>query len=776
MSTNEGDAIGDPIRTICSILVGLLVVAATHGCADVSSPTAADEDRVDPGPPPAPAPQLMRASPDATTLRVEPGEEIVFEIEAESSVGLALTIEFQVDGRTVSAGPRFVYSPTEPGTHSIRGVVTDGVSTTTREWTVTVERPANAAPGATLALDPHSGPAPLSVRLRLGGDDPDGRITTYRVTIDGPEPAELVRDVPIDTTLVLAAGTHAFEGVVVDDRGATATARDTVRALASRMNVAPTPLLTVSPDSGQAPLDVVVDGAGSDSDGSISRYELDLDGDGAFEASSRFPLQQSLRFEAASDVWIRLRVTDDEGAIARDSLRVVVTAPATPAPPPSNQAPSTTLTVTPTSGEAPLQITVDATASDPDGSIASLAVDLDGDGAFDVSGSDPVLSVGHVFDAPGAYTIRAVATDDDGASARADATVTVTEPVQNETPSGSLSTTSRTGDAPLVVRLDASGSDPDGSIETWEIEPDDGRGWIEIEPSGTLDVTYPFRDEPYVPRLRLTDDRGAETVVTGPEILVYRPVDPARSTTSVEGNAYFDGLPLAPAVWADGSDAFRFTIVVRDSAGAPLPDVPVRLRSSRDPLVAPDGRILGEMVDISLDAPRTDASGRVTARLTTDTSTRVDVVAKHTFTPFSVAVDADVGHGRWRPVSEVGDLQAESPVYAGGSTVLIEGPRQDGICPGDPVTIRVTAELRFDAPNTPGPAPDRYTVLRFDDQWFGALPSSDYPDWRTDGDGAIVFEYVPEREDDDKGIRIWVDGVPVDAIGLLSLLDESRCP
>jgi len=73
----------------------------------------------------------------------------------------------------------------------------------------------------------------------------------------------------------------------------------------------------------------------------------------------------------------------------------------------------------PVSGEA---VTFTASATDPDGSIAALAWDLNGDGGYDEAQG---ATARRTFDAPGTYRVGLRATDDKGASATAVLDVTV---------------------------------------------------------------------------------------------------------------------------------------------------------------------------------------------------------------------------------------------------------------------------------------------------------------------------------------------------------------
>ncbi|MFQ5786337.1 MAG: PKD domain-containing protein, partial [Alphaproteobacteria bacterium] len=87
-------------------------------------------------------------------------------------------------------------------------------------------------------------------------------------------------------------------------------------------------------------------------------------------------------------------------------------------PPPANTAPVAAFSATPASGQAPLDVTFDASAStDTDGTIVSYAWDF-GDGA---SGTGPVVQHTYVV---GGYTVSLTVTDDGGATGASSASIT----------------------------------------------------------------------------------------------------------------------------------------------------------------------------------------------------------------------------------------------------------------------------------------------------------------------------------------------------------------
>jgi hypothetical protein len=79
----------------------------------------------------------------------------------------------------------------------------------------------------------------------------------------------------------------------------------------------------------------------------------------------------------------------------------------------------------PSTADVGEDVTFQASASDPDGSIDSYAWDFDGDGTADATGQSPTVTT--TFDSAGEVTVELTVTDDDGATATATQTVSVTE-------------------------------------------------------------------------------------------------------------------------------------------------------------------------------------------------------------------------------------------------------------------------------------------------------------------------------------------------------------
>ena len=112
-----------------------------------------------------------------------------------------------------------------------------------------------------------------------------------------------------------------------------------------------------------------------------------------------------------------------------------------------NTAPLPSIVATPASGEAPLTVTLDGSAStDSDGLIVSYAwSSTDGQAKSGATAS-------MVFSEAGTFTVTLTVTDDDGATDTATQTITVTE-AANQAPSADIVVTPTTGQTPLTVSL-----------------------------------------------------------------------------------------------------------------------------------------------------------------------------------------------------------------------------------------------------------------------------------------------------------------------------------
>ncbi|WP_336000912.1 PKD domain-containing protein [Halorientalis halophila] len=135
-------------------------------------------------------------------------------------------------------------------------------------------------------------------------------------------------------------------------------------------------------------------------------------------------------------------------------------------------------------------------SSDPDGSITSYEWSF-GDGA---SATGAVVS--HTYDEPGAYTARLTVTDDSGAESIDSVTVFVEG---NEAPIASPSASATTVEPDQSITFDGSGSsDPDGTIESYEWDFDDG------STATGQQVSHSYaEDGTYDATLTVTDDDGA---------------------------------------------------------------------------------------------------------------------------------------------------------------------------------------------------------------------------------------------------------------------------
>jgi PKD repeat protein len=245
--------------------------------------------------------------------------------------------------------------------------------------------------------------------------------------------------------LDLAGGSHGVSG--------TSIAINVIPILLTgtgSSNLPPTAVLSLSPNSGTAPLNVVASGSGShDSNGKpVVRSTVNF-GDGTTTAG---PTASHI-YRTTGTFTVTLTVWDNNGLSDTASSTVSVNSTRT------NRPPIARLTVSTTSGTAPVTVHASTSgSSDPDGTVVSSVIDF-GDGTV-LSGPD----ASHTFNSAGTFTVTATVRDNHGASAMARASIHVSGPSKTDfnlgaTPENVSSTSSEVAAYELTIT-------PDGTLNS----------------------------------------------------------------------------------------------------------------------------------------------------------------------------------------------------------------------------------------------------------------------------------------------------------------------
>ncbi len=188
---------------------------------------------------------------------------------------------------------------------------------------------------------------------------------------------------------------------------------------ASRTNKLPQASFTASPNPVATNTQVTFNGsASSDPDGTIVKYEWDLDGNGTYETSTGTTPTTTSSYATEGNRQIGLRVTDNGGAVETTTRTLVV----------QQNVPQASFTATPNPVTANTQVAFNGSASfDPDGTIVKYEWDLDGNGSYETNtGSTPTTTSSYA--SAGEYQVGLRVTDNSGATATTTRTVTVGGP------------------------------------------------------------------------------------------------------------------------------------------------------------------------------------------------------------------------------------------------------------------------------------------------------------------------------------------------------------
>lgn len=302
-------------------------------------------------------------------------------------------------------------SPLPVGDNRLRVKIRDRLgneSEATSDFTIGILR-------AVPAASPVSGGAPLTVHFTTDGEDPEGTIEVFRWDFYGDGSWDTYDTVARDYTRTYnTPGTYEAKLYAQSSTGRSATATVTINV----QNNPPTAGADLQPSNGQVPLTVSLTGTGSDPDGSIALYEWDFDGDGTYDWSSATTGNTVHTYTAVGTFDAVFRVTDNSGLTATAHAATTVVRIGLPG------SPTALAAVSPSSGNAPLAVSFNGTATDPDGDVVLYEWDFDGDGNYDWS-SQATGNTSHTYSTAGTHVPALRVTDATGLTGTDQALVTV---------------------------------------------------------------------------------------------------------------------------------------------------------------------------------------------------------------------------------------------------------------------------------------------------------------------------------------------------------------
>ncbi len=267
-------------------------------------------------------------------------------------------------------------------------------------------------------------------------------------------------------------------------------------------NQSPTASFTALPNPASTGATVSFNATGSsDPDGTIAKYEWDLDGNGSYETDGGATATTTRSYATSGDRTIGLRVTDSNGATATTTRTLTV----------QNRAPTASFTVSPNPVGIGSNATFNAAASsDPDGTIAKYEWDLDGNGSYETD-TGTTATTSRSYASAGNVTVGLRVTDNNGATA----TTTRSLTVQNQVPTASFTVTPNpVGTGASVSFNAAASSDPDGTIAKYEWDLD-GNGSYETDTGTTATTSRSYASAGNVTvGLRVTDNSGGTGTTT----------------------------------------------------------------------------------------------------------------------------------------------------------------------------------------------------------------------------------------------------------------------
>jgi len=354
------------------------------------------------------------------------GATIPFSVTASDPDGAITWVGFYVDSVLQSSTTSSPYSTSlsnvTTGVHKLTAIAWDnaGAWTASADRTVTVSSSTvvNQPPSVSVT-SPASGasyPAGAPITFSVAASDPDGTVTWVGFYVDSVLSSSTTSS-PYSTSLSnLSTGVHKLTAIVWDNAGSWTTSADLTVTVGSSAVVVTQPAVVItSPTNGASyptGATIPVSATASDSDGTITWVGFYVDSVLQSYVTSS-PYSTSLS-NVATGIHTLTAIAWDNASHWTTSAPITVTVGSSGSP--SNQPPAVSLTA-PAAGAtftAPASITLSATASDVDGTIAR--VDFYANGTLLGTDTSSPYSFSWTNVAAANYALTAVARDNGGAT------------------------------------------------------------------------------------------------------------------------------------------------------------------------------------------------------------------------------------------------------------------------------------------------------------------------------------------------------------------------
>ena len=370
-----------------------------------------------------------------TNATYQPSDTIPLRVLAydPDSTGLVAKIEVLIDGQAYGSWSNInlqvtakstVLPALSVGVHNIQTKVTDNAgefTTVTTPVTVAATAVGDIAPTVALQLPFNNSvymqqttTDPVVITLVASAADADGsvnRVEFFQVVSGGENYLGTSTSAPYGLNLLAPAGTFVLKAYAYDNLGvktASTTATVVVNA-PTPSDIAPTVQLNSPVDGAilQAPATVSISATASDSDGSINRVELGVNGSlftvwDQFEAQ---PYQAQINIPTPGTYTFQIRAFDNLGKVTYTGVKTITV----------NAAPTVSLTVPNTSYVAPATIDLTAVPADSDG-VADPITKVEFYNGSTLLGSDTTSPYSYSWTsvAAGNYNVTAKAYDSRG--------------------------------------------------------------------------------------------------------------------------------------------------------------------------------------------------------------------------------------------------------------------------------------------------------------------------------------------------------------------------